>query len=334
MTACKKTNVDFTFSPTAPRAGESVTFTNQSSGGEEWNWTFGDGTVATTKSPTHTYKQPGTYMVTLQVDKKSSLTASRQITVYDTVPTFVASDSSFVIYKDYTFTANVYNPYNYDVSYLWYEPVDGAGYVPPYLVITDTTLEKSTLHLYFIRPLPEAGIGLRVILNGDTTVIRHYFNVADRATNSVLFRTPDSDYRQRIFGDKAEPEQALAERAALLDTEQDTLQTYNDSTFRLSALAATFEGIKGFHIANRKIYYRADGLWVANIDGAYKVQIDTADCSAMTLDTRDNRIYWANAEGVWYMPFVGSDNNRFITVPAPLNFLTGVTRIAADGELK
>jgi len=206
--------------------------------------------------------------------------------------------------------------------------------VPPYLVITDTTLEKSTLHLYFIRPLPEAGIGLRVILNGDTTVIRHYFNVADRATNSVLFRTPDSDYRQRIFGDKAEPEQALAERAALLDTEQDTLQTYNDSTFRLSALAATFEGIKGFHIANRKIYYRADGLWVANIDGAYKVQIDTADCSAMTLDTRDNRIYWANAEGVWYMPFVGSDNNRFITVPAPLNFLTGVTRIAADGELK
>lgn len=96
----------------------------------------------------------------------------------------------------------------------------------------------------------------------------------------------------------------------------------------------TFPGIEGFKIANRKIYYRANGLWVANIDGAYKVQIDDTPCAAMTLDTKDSRIYWANAEGVWYMPFVGSDNNKFVTTPTQLNKLKNVTKIAADAEPK
>jgi hypothetical protein len=34
------------------------------------------------------------------------------------------------------------------------------------------------------------------------------------------------------------------------------------------------------------------------------------------------------------MPFVGSDNNKFVTVPIQLNDLEGVTKIAADTELK
>ena len=82
------------------------------------------------------------------------------------------------------------------------------------------------------------------------------------------------------------------------------------------------------------IYFRANGLWVANIDGAYPVQIDEEACSAMTLDAHDSRIYWANEKGVWYMPFVGSDNNKFVTVPTLLNTLEHVTKIAADAELK
>ena len=73
---------------------------------------------------------------------------------------------------------------------------------------------------------------------------------------------------------------------------------------------------------------------MANIDGAYPVQIDASPCAAMTLDTKDNRIYWANSEGVWYMPFVGSDNNKFVTTPILLNSLKEVTKIAADSDLK
>ena len=102
--------MDFTFSPTAPRAGETVRFTNLSSSGEEWEWSFGDGATSTLKSPGHTYKRPGSYLVVLKVDKKNSLRETKEITVYDTIPTFVCEDSVFYIYEDYAFTANVYNP--------------------------------------------------------------------------------------------------------------------------------------------------------------------------------------------------------------------------------
>ena len=84
LIACKKVTIDFTYSPTEPRAGESVTFANQSSSGEEWEWTFGDGSTSTLRSPSHTFRNPGTYLVMLKVDNKKSKMASKQITVYDT----------------------------------------------------------------------------------------------------------------------------------------------------------------------------------------------------------------------------------------------------------
>lgn len=332
LMACKKNNVDFSYSPASPRAGQSVTFTNNSSSGEEWSWTYGDGAISTLKSPSHIYKQPGTYRVILKVDKKDSWTATKEITVYDTVPTFACEESDFVIYKDYVFKALVYNPYNYDVKYLWYQPAGESE--SAYMVVTDTTMENNSLHLYFTRPMSAAKIGLLVVLNGDTTRIEKSYKVADRATNAVLMRTGEADYRQRIFGEKATEPQRLSGQDALLTNEQDTFQVYYKDTVTLSDLVGVFPGIKGFHIAKRKIYYRANGLWVANIDGAYQVQIDDADCVAMTLDSRDSRIYWATSEGVWYMPYVGSDNNRFVTVPVKLNDLSGVTKLVADTEMK
>ena len=89
LVACKKNTVDFSYSPGEPRAGEVVKFSNLSSSGEDWSWSFGDGAVSTVKSPSHTYKKPGTYRVTLKVDDKSSWTATKELTVYDTIPTFV-----------------------------------------------------------------------------------------------------------------------------------------------------------------------------------------------------------------------------------------------------
>lgn len=321
LIACKKNSVDFTYSPTAPKAGETVTFSNQSASGEDWNWAFGDGATSTLKTPTHVYKQPGTYHVVLTVDNNKSWRAAADITVYDTIPTFTASDSIFVVFEDYTFTANVYNPYNYSLTYEWTVPN-----------ATSSTTE-STVTCFFSRPDEIEEVTLRVILKNDTTVVRKEFFVYDVETNSMLFRTADGDYRQRIFGARAEELKAI-EPNELLDDEQDVMQWYNDSLFTLAALETTFPGIEGFKIANRKIYYRANGLWVANIDGAYKVQIDATECAAMTLDTKDSRICWANENGVWYMPFVGSDNNKFVTVPTLLNDLKNVTKIAADAELK
>jgi hypothetical protein len=171
-------------------------------------------------------------------------------------------------------------------------------------------------------------------MNGKTTDICKPFNVQDLETNSVYMRTPQYDYAQRIFGTKADIPEPADERLYLLDLAQDTFQVYNYDTFTLSLLSTVFPGIEGFHIAKRKIYYRADGLWVATIDGANCVQIDTADCYAMTLDAIDSRIYWANEYGVWYMPFIGSDNNKFVTTPSLLNTLNNVTKLAADGEIQ
>jgi len=320
--ACKKVNVDFTYSPTEPRAGQAVQFSNLSSGGEEWEWAFGDGATTTIKSPSHTYKRPGTYRVVLKVDKKNALTKTAEITVFDTVPTFVCADSVFTIYQDYTFEANVYNPYNYTIEYEWDFPD----------TIVSTT--GSAITGYFTEA-GQAEVTLRVTMNNETTVITKTFDIQNSVTNALLIRTEDGDYRQRIFGERAEDIQEDASAAPLLDAEQDTIQLYNGWEFRLSDLKDVFPELEGFHIANRKIYFRANGLWVANIDGANIVQIDELPCSALVLDTRfDNRIYWANEDGVWYMPFVGSDNNKFVTIPTLLNELKGVTKLALDDEPK
>lgn len=324
LTACKKNNIDFSFSPESPRAGETVAFSNLSDSGEEWLWTFGDGATSTLKSPGHVYKRPGDYVVVLKVDNKSAWTKTAKVTVYDTIPTFVASDSLFTIYEDYTFTANVYNPYNYELNTEW-ETEE-----------RDTLVQANTgsMVCYFTQPDDSALIKMRVIMNGETTEVQKKFYVRDRKTNSLLLRTAEADYRQRIFGDRAEQYKEDPSATALLEAAQDTAQTYNGAAFKLSELKTLFPELQGFRIASRKIYYRAEGLWVANIDGANAVQIDDAECFAMTLDTKDSRVYWANADGIWYMPFVGSDNNKFVTTPTLLDTLHNVTKLAADYDPK
>ena len=322
LIGCKKNDVRFTYSPEAPRAGQSVSFSNLSSAGEEWSWSFGDGATSSVKSPTHVFKQPGTYRVVLKVDNNNAWVATNEITVFDTVPSFASEDTAFVIYQDYTFTALVYNPYNYPVEYEW--------------TLNDSVVSKQegVLKCYFVHPEDSAEIRLRVTLNGEVTDIARRFYVKDKKTNSVLLRTAEGDLRQRIFGERAEAAKLDETATALLDEEQDQVQEYNGYTFDVEYLQLFVPSLQGFHIANRKLYYRADGLWVANIDGANQVQIDARECVAMTLDTKDNRIYWVNAEGVWYMPFVGSDNNQFVTVPTLLNGRTDVSKIAVDGNLK
>ena len=317
LMACKKTEVNFSYSPTEPRAGESVSFSNLSTGGEEWAWTFGDGGTSSIKSPSYTYKQPGTYMVTLKVDKKNSLVCTQQITVYDTVPTFVCSDSLFTIYKDYIFTANLYNPYNYKETYEW--TIDG-----------EVKGTEASLTTYFTQA-KATKVALRVTVNGVSTDIVKELSVSDRETNSVYFRTADGDYRQRIFGTRAENPKTIP-NDPIFKNEQDTLQVYNGKTFRVSDLNATFPGIEGFKIANRRIYYRLNGLWVASLDGTNRVQIETEPCSALGLDMVDNRIYWAVADEVRYMPQIGSDNNRFVTEPQTINTLSGVNAIVSDNK--
>ncbi len=58
---------DFTADNTTVDLGSSgtVNFTNASTGASTYAWSFGDGNTSTDLNPSHTYTQPGTYLVTL-----------------------------------------------------------------------------------------------------------------------------------------------------------------------------------------------------------------------------------------------------------------------------
>jgi hypothetical protein len=57
----------FTYAPAAPVAGESVSFTNTTTGTAPitYLWDFGDGATSTAEHPTHTFAAAGSYVVTL-----------------------------------------------------------------------------------------------------------------------------------------------------------------------------------------------------------------------------------------------------------------------------
>jgi PKD repeat protein len=82
----------FTFSPTSPQAGQSVTFNGSGSTPStgatitQYEWNFGDGQTANTStaSETHTYSTPGTYTASLKVfdtNSDTSTAKTEQITV-------------------------------------------------------------------------------------------------------------------------------------------------------------------------------------------------------------------------------------------------------------
>ena len=122
VVGCKKVTVDFTYSPAEPKAGETIRISNQSSAGESWHWTFGDNTTSKTKNPTKVYQKPGKYAITLMVDSAKNKSLTKTIQVYDTVPTFVASEDSILLYHDVRLGANVYNPFGYSVAFQWTLP--------------------------------------------------------------------------------------------------------------------------------------------------------------------------------------------------------------------
>lgn len=63
-----KIQAAFTIAPLIPEAGESVQFTDLSTGPVAgWVWRFGDGAMAWKKNPTHTYRLPGEYAASLTV---------------------------------------------------------------------------------------------------------------------------------------------------------------------------------------------------------------------------------------------------------------------------
>ena len=117
--SCTEVEANFTYSPTQPKAGERVSFTNTSTDGEKWEWSFGDGGTSTNENTSHIYKRAGTYTVRLRVDGKEKYTYMQRIQVADTVPTIVRDSETVNYYQEVTYSALVYNPNGLAVSYKW-----------------------------------------------------------------------------------------------------------------------------------------------------------------------------------------------------------------------
>ena len=73
----------FNFTPASPVTGQSVQFTDTSTGGPTgWSWNFGDGSTSTSQNPTHAFAGSGQYTVTLTASNAGGSNAkSRNITV-------------------------------------------------------------------------------------------------------------------------------------------------------------------------------------------------------------------------------------------------------------
>jgi len=110
-------------------AGDTVSFTNQSTDALTFNWDFGDDSLSTLENPTHVYQKAGTFTITLNVEGEGgkntltqSITVSPSLTGYWTV-TYTLDMSSFagsmnlVHHGDNTLTGN-------------YELMEGSTYLP------------------------------------------------------------------------------------------------------------------------------------------------------------------------------------------------------------
>lgn len=339
LVACNKNEVNFTYSPATPRAGETVYFSNHTAEGADWEWSFGDGSTSMLKNPTKVYKRPGTYTVMLRVDNKAQWTATQSITVVDSVPAFsCVSDSldtigSIGIYREVKLQALVYNPYGYSLTYRWQLPQD----VPTVILSGDTA--SAALSFLFCRATEQTEVSVDIVLNGEATHITKALHVIDMPAEGVLLRTDEGDFRQRIFGTRyAEVLPAThADDIALLTDAQDTVQTYNGRTFRRADIQALVsQPVEGFAIANRKVYVRStEGLWVANLaDGSYPVCIEPQPVTALAADPATRCLYWAVSDSVRTMTLIMADNNNYTTTPQTINTLQGVTRLTVSHILR
>jgi hypothetical protein len=83
----------FSFSPSAPRTGQAVSFNATGSSDVDgtitsYTWTFGDGGTGSGETPTHVYRSPGNYTVKLTVtdNSDSAGTATHALTVAAPAP--------------------------------------------------------------------------------------------------------------------------------------------------------------------------------------------------------------------------------------------------------
>ena len=337
VVGCKKVDVDFTFSPTEPKAGELVKFSNRSSAGESWAWDFGDNTSSVLKNPSHTFKKPGTYLVTLVVDSAKYNTCSHVVTVYDTVPAFVTSADSICHYTNVTLTANVYNPFDYQLTYEWE--------LPKSCVLTKGELTDKAVTVYFKEYAKNTAdsirVGLTITQNGKEYDSSRKLLIHKTLSPAIVMELANNTVKsQHIINEYLEdPIDGDGEDARMFELYSDTMATFNGVVFYANQMQTIFpnQTIKRVQIdavAQKWYITTDDGLFVANFGGQYQVLIDADAIGGVCVDSERNRLYWATNTGLKAMPLIKSRNNQFATIPELYNSISDIDRILVNNNYK
>ena len=195
MVACETIDPDFTYSPEMPKAGEKITFTNLTGEGEYWNWTYGDGGYSIVKNPTYTYKKPGVYDITLRVDSNDRYTVTKQIIVYDTIPSIYLERDTVDYYQLNTFNVLVYNPYKLTITYDWTFPATAQGEG-----LVNLHSDAAAPSVFFTENNVEETILLTVTVGDSVYQVSKTIYVQDVPTRSMLIAVKNGNIlRQRIF---------------------------------------------------------------------------------------------------------------------------------------
>ncbi len=185
----------FSLSNTSPYTGQSVQFTDLSTGTPtSWNWNFGDGTTSTLQNPTHAYSTAGSYTVTLTaVNASGSNLTTKSVTVasYGTAFTLVSdvANNNGTLPIDYTIDGSGASP-----ALSWVNPP--AGTVQYALLMTTLPGDGTTLYNWVLDNIPatttvlaknSTGVGTTGVIVDHTVTIPGYAPPQSPSSGSKIY---------------------------------------------------------------------------------------------------------------------------------------------------
>ncbi|NDV45440.1 hypothetical protein D0T49_00015 [Paludibacter sp. 221] len=209
--SCKdKITADFSYDPAQPKIGEQVAFTNLSSGGDDFEWTFKNlntGSISRSlhKSPKITFTRPGDYDITLRVDSNNNYVRTKSFYVYDSIPHITRNTQNVNFYKSVKYSTLAYNPFGRTKTYQWFFSENARGEsLRDTLDNMQVSYEEEPV-VFFTKRGVEETVSLRMTIGDSVYTIdqikKDVFTVSDTLTRSLLIARKNNQniLRQRIF---------------------------------------------------------------------------------------------------------------------------------------
>jgi len=303
----EKHTYEFSYSPSVPKTGQTVKFSNLSDAGESWVWKFGDGSQSTLKNPSHVYTVAGTYVVELMADSNKSRKISHVLEVLDSLPSIYLSSDSVKQYAPVTMKASLYNPKNAKVTYLW--ELDESIFV-----YTKGDLTSDSIVGYFTDFGLTTDVNLTVTIGDKTFYDQRTLTLLDNPAPSLMMQVPNGRiWRQRIYEGVYETPRYFRGDEHVIESANDSTATLNGVEYDihnmpvltdLNVLALQVDAI------NRKLYViLEDGVYVANANGDALTQITDHPAGTLLVDAERNSLYWSDEDGVWALPLITHPQN-------------------------